>query len=78
MTGPVISGKHIFMTQLRPESLPDKQADLYDLLKTLNWLKEYYLAGGTGLALQIGHRESVSREHVKQTITALVREYDFI
>ena len=59
MTGPVTSGIYIFMTQLKPESLPDKQGDLYDLLKTHDWLKEYYLAGGTGLALQIGHRESV-------------------
>jgi hypothetical protein len=41
MTGPVISGKHIFM--IRPESLPDKQGDLYDLLKNRDWLREYDL-----------------------------------
>ena len=59
MTGHEISGKHIFMTQLKPERLPGKQADLFEQLKECHWLKEYYLAGGTGLALQIGHRESV-------------------
>lgn len=39
--------------------LPQKQVELYKLLKTVDWLKEFYLAGGTGLALHIGHRQSI-------------------
>ena len=40
-------------------TLPEKQVELYNLLKTVDWLKEFYLAGGTGLALHIGHRQSI-------------------
>ncbi|MEA1897549.1 MAG: nucleotidyl transferase AbiEii/AbiGii toxin family protein [Bacteroidota bacterium] len=39
--------------------LPEKQVELYKLLKTVDWLKDFYLAGGTGLALHIGHRQSI-------------------
>ena len=39
--------------------LPEKQVELYELLKSVNWLKDFYLAGGTGLALHIGHRQSI-------------------
>ena len=56
---PGISGKSILMTQLRTDCLPEKQVILFNLLRTRDWLKDYYLAGGTGLALQMGHRESV-------------------
>jgi hypothetical protein len=47
------------MTELNPDCLPQKQIALFHLLKTRDWLKEYYMAGGTGLALQIRHRESI-------------------
>lgn len=40
------------------EVLEEKQKDILERLKTVNWLDGYYLAGGTGLALQIGHRLS--------------------
>ena len=30
------------------------------------WKNEYYLAGGTALALQIGHRDSVDFDFFKQ------------
>ena len=47
------------MAKLRTDCLPEKQITLFNLLKTRDWLRDYYLAGGTGLALQMGHRESV-------------------
>ena len=46
--------------------MPERQLRLYHKLKKLNWLKDFYLAGGTGLALQIGHRRSVDFDFFSQ------------
>ena len=39
--------------------LPLNQRRLFYFLAEQGWLKSFYLAGGTALALQIGHRQSV-------------------
>lgn len=39
--------------------LPLEQQRLFTILRTQPWLNSFYLAGGTSLALQIGHRISV-------------------
>lgn len=39
--------------------LPDYQKELFNFLKKEAWIKTFYLAGGTALALQLGHRESI-------------------
>lgn len=39
--------------------LPPEQIKLLKNLTNEEWLKKFYLAGGTGLALQIEHRESI-------------------
>ncbi len=39
--------------------LPDEQLKLFDMLSAQSFIKNFYLAGGTSLALQIGHRRSV-------------------
>lgn len=46
---------------LHYETLPKKTVEAFEFLKEQLWLKEggWYLAGGTALALQSGHRESV-------------------
>ena len=44
---------------LKYEIMPERQLRLYKKLKKEKWLKDFYLAGGTALALQIGHRRSV-------------------
>lgn len=41
------------------EILPADQKKLFDTLKQNAWIGEFYLAGGTGLALQYRHRKSV-------------------
>lgn len=41
------------------EVLPENGKDLLNLLNKENLLKNFYLAGGTGLALQVGHRKSI-------------------
>jgi len=46
-------------SELKMNVMPPKQKILFDYLAQQEWLKAFYLAGGTGLALQIGHRESV-------------------
>ncbi len=44
---------------LKIEVLPEYQREIFDKLIHLDWIKDFYLAGGTGFALQIGHRESI-------------------
>lgn len=41
------------------DSLTPKSQKVFDILKELTLWKDFYLAGGTGLALQINHRSSV-------------------
>jgi hypothetical protein len=40
-------------------ALTSKTQELYNIIATLPFISEFYLAGGTGLALQLGHRYSV-------------------
>ena len=44
---------------LHIEILPDEQKELFELLSRQEWLKSFYLVGGTALALQLGHRKSL-------------------
>ncbi len=39
--------------------LPDEQLKLFNTLSTESFIKDFYLAGGTSLAIQIGHRRSI-------------------
>ena len=44
---------------MHEETLAKKTKVLFDKLTKEKWLKSFYLAGGTALALHYGHRESV-------------------
>lgn len=48
--------------EIHQETLPPKTKQLVDTLQSLhteqNLLNQFYLSGGTGLSLQLGHRES--------------------
>lgn len=44
---------------LHLEILPKRQRDLFDKFASLEWVRNFYLAGGTALALQIAHRRSI-------------------
>lgn len=44
---------------LRYETVTQSQREVLQVLSKRGFFKEYYLAGGTGLSLQIGHRMSV-------------------
>lgn len=44
---------------LHTNVLPKKQLQLFNILSTQSFIADFYLAGGTGLALQIGHRQSL-------------------
>ncbi len=46
--------------------LDEKRKSILPLLKTLLFDDGFYLAGGTGLALQIGHRDSIDFDFFKQ------------
>jgi len=39
--------------------LPKRQRELFSVLSKAGWLADYYLAGGTALALCYGHRRSI-------------------
>jgi hypothetical protein len=44
---------------LHTEILPEQQKVLFDILSEQSWIAPFYLAGGTALALQSAHRQSV-------------------
>ena len=46
-------------TELQLNILPEEQLRLFETLSTQSFIEDFYLAGGTCLALQIGHRRSV-------------------
>ena len=46
--------------------LDEKRKSILPLLKTLSQEESFYLAGGTGLALMIGHRDSIDFDFFKQ------------
>ncbi len=46
-------------TELQLNILPEEQLSLFETLSTQPFIEDFYLAGGTCLALQIGHRRSV-------------------
>lgn len=45
--------------KLRLDILPEDQLRLFEVLSSQSFIHDFYLAGGTCLALQIGHRQSV-------------------
>jgi hypothetical protein len=45
--------------QIHWEALTPETKELFHLISRLPFISEFYLGGGTGLALQIGHRFSV-------------------
>lgn len=44
---------------MHEETLAPKTKRLLIKLENIRWLKDFYLAGGTALALQYGHRQSI-------------------
>lgn len=46
-------------SRFKIDILPAEQVKLFHFLSGQSWLEKFYLAGGTSLALQIGHRESI-------------------
>jgi len=53
--------------KLQTEILPLKQRCLFEKLTEAEWISPFYLVGGTGLALQIGHQQSVDFDFVSPT-----------
>ena len=47
-------------SNLYTDILPEQQKKLFYLLPEQEWLDNFYLAGGTGLSLQTGHRQSIN------------------
>lgn len=51
---------------LHIDILPEQQAVLFEFLSGQAWIEPFYLAGGTCLALHIGHRQSVDFDFFTQ------------
>jgi predicted nucleotidyltransferase component of viral defense system len=47
------------MNNLHLDILPEEQLRLFETLSSQSFITDFYLAGGTCLALQIGHRRSI-------------------
>ncbi len=47
------------ISRLHDEIFPGRQQKLFNILSKQTWIEPFYLAGGTSLALQIGHRRSI-------------------
>ena len=45
--------------QIKLDVLPENQLKLFSTMAGLDWISDFYLAGGTALALQLGHRQSI-------------------
>lgn len=45
--------------RLHTEIFPEQQCLVFEMLANQDWLSHFYLAGGTALALQIAHRQSI-------------------
>ena len=50
-----------------PQSLYPKTKQVLDGLKNISLFNDFYLAGGTGLALQLGHRKSIDLDFFTKT-----------
>lgn len=53
------------------EALTHKTKELFHLIAKLPFVSDFYLAGGTGLALQIGHRFSVDLYFFSDSVEAI-------
>jgi hypothetical protein len=53
--------------QIQLDVLPENQLHLFHALSDMDWLSDFYLAGGTALALQLGHRQSIDFDLFKKT-----------
>jgi hypothetical protein len=53
--------------QIKLEVLPENQLQLFHALSKMDWISDFYLAGGTALALQLGHRQSIDFDFFKRT-----------
>lgn len=54
-----IIGYTFMENELNFNVLPPRQLKLFNILRKIEWISSFHLAGGTALALQIGHRKSV-------------------
>jgi len=58
---------------MHKEILSEKQKELLPLIRQFS--REYYLAGGTAVALHIGHRRSIDFDLFKDEIIKAARKY---
>ena len=49
-------------------TLPENTKEILDKLKGKEFIKKFYLSGGTALALQLGHRESIDLDFFSQDL----------
>jgi len=51
-----------------PETVDKKTESVLAKIKKLEWINNFYLAGGTALAIQLGHRESIDLDFFSESI----------
>ncbi len=55
------------MSKLHMRVLSVSGKKVFEILCTLQWIEDFYLAGGTALALQLGHRTSIDFDFFSPT-----------
>jgi hypothetical protein len=63
--------EHLVLNKPRWEALTPATQDAFQLVNDLEFIKEFYLAGGTGLALHFGHRFSVDLDFFSDETVAV-------
>jgi len=53
--------------QINSNTLPKATAAVLEKIKNIEYLKRFYLSGGTALSLQMGHRESEDLDFFTKT-----------
>lgn len=64
--------------ELHTEIFPEQQQLVFNTLSEQDWLSPFYLAGGTSLALQIGHRQSIDFDFFTQGDFSTIRIVDHL
>lgn len=67
----IIAKARIFKVKLKLEILPKEQMEIYPHLRAIKDL-DFTLFGGTAIALQLGHRESVDFERLSQNLQMIL------
>ena len=66
---------------MHPETIDKRTKSVLEKIAELDFIQDFYLAGGTALAIQLGHRESIDLDffsHKKFSVKNLKNELSLV